>query len=240
VQQGNLSHRLLHRYGPARRAPESRLHVSARADADADITSVYIVLRDGKWDIPAYLQGGRSLDMHLAYLMIDMPFGAPYTVSRVVSFAPRATIAFGFPDMIFHSHDIFTRLLARQRARPADLILGLFPAEEGRPVDMVELREDGRVRRLVVQPPDTRLRETWGVAVWSPAFSTFLQAYVGEHADAAESQPEASMGSVIQSAVEAGLSVEAITVCDTPYLDIGTPEGLLAAQRRAAAELDGA
>ena len=47
----------------------------------AGINKVYIILRDGKWDIPAYLGDGTMLDMHLSYLMMRLPFGVPYTIS---------------------------------------------------------------------------------------------------------------------------------------------------------------
>ncbi|MBN1238365.1 MAG: hypothetical protein JXB36_07675, partial [Gammaproteobacteria bacterium] len=92
--------------------------------------------------------------------------------------------------------------------------------------------------RLSVGPPDARLQRTWGVAAWRPAFTEYLHACV-ERAIARAGRgevPEASMGSVVQRAIDSGLSVEAVTVCDSPYLDIGTPQGLLEAQRRAAAD----
>jgi len=45
----------------------------------AGITKAYIVLRPGKWDIPAYFGDGLFLNMHLAYLMMRSPLGVPYT-----------------------------------------------------------------------------------------------------------------------------------------------------------------
>jgi glucose-1-phosphate thymidylyltransferase len=36
----------------------------------AGITNAYIVIREGKWDIPAYFGDGSILDMHLAYRLI--------------------------------------------------------------------------------------------------------------------------------------------------------------------------
>ena len=44
----------------------------------AGITKAYIILRNGKWDIPAYLGDGKMLDMNLAYLIMRLPFGVPY------------------------------------------------------------------------------------------------------------------------------------------------------------------
>ena len=45
----------------------------------AGVTKSFIILREGKWDIPTYLGDGTLLDMHLAYLMMGLPYGAPYT-----------------------------------------------------------------------------------------------------------------------------------------------------------------
>ena len=41
----------------------------------AGITKAYIVLRPGKWDIPAYFGDGALLNIDLAYLMLGAPFG---------------------------------------------------------------------------------------------------------------------------------------------------------------------
>ena len=38
----------------------------------AGVQKTFVVLRDGKWDIPAFLGDGRSLDMQLAYLMMNL------------------------------------------------------------------------------------------------------------------------------------------------------------------------
>jgi glucose-1-phosphate thymidylyltransferase len=43
----------------------------------AGITKTYIVLREGKWDIPAYLGDGTIVDIHLAYLLIRQSPNVP-------------------------------------------------------------------------------------------------------------------------------------------------------------------
>lgn len=199
----------------------------------AGITKIYVVLRDGKWDIPAYLLGGGRVDIDLAYLIAELPYGVPYTVAHAVPFVRDATVAFGFPDMIFYSEQIFTRLLELHAVRSADVLLGLFPAETGRQLDIVDVDGDGRVRQIAAGLPDGTSSRTWGVALWSPAFSELIEAYVKEHAPTAATEPEPAMGSVLQAAIEAGLRVEALPVCDKPFLDIGTPDGLAAADRQA-------
>src|SRR5262245_15338842 len=60
----------------------------------AGITKIYIVLREGKWDIPGYFGDGSMLDMKLAYLMIGSPFGTPYTLDAAYPFLECSIIAF--------------------------------------------------------------------------------------------------------------------------------------------------
>ncbi len=48
----------------------------------AGIRKAYLLLRSGKWDIPAYLGGGSLVDMNLGYLIVDSLFGVPYTLDR--------------------------------------------------------------------------------------------------------------------------------------------------------------
>lgn len=202
----------------------------------AGITKAYIILREGKWDIPAYLQDGSLLDIHIAYLIRGLPFGVPYTLDQAYAFVQEAIVAFGFPDVLFESFDAFIQLLTQQTASKADVVLGLFPAEQPQKVDMVDLDESSRVRRIASKPDQTTLSSTWTIAVWTPKFTQFLHDYIATTKVAAVDQPEMFMGEVIQAAIDTGLKVEAVQVSDTPYLDIGTPEDLVRAVRRFAGQ----
>ena len=66
----------------------------------AGITKAYIVLKEGKWDIPSYFRDGSLVDMQLAYLLLGLPFGTPYTIDQAYSFVRHSTVAFGFPDIV--------------------------------------------------------------------------------------------------------------------------------------------
>ena len=105
----------------------------------AGIRKAYIILRDGKWDIPGYLQDGRMLDMHIAYLMMHLPFGVPYTLDQAYPFLKNSLVALGFPDIIFKPDNAFIRLIARQNQSNADAVLGLFPANQPQKADMVDI-----------------------------------------------------------------------------------------------------
>ena len=211
----------------------------------AGIIRAYIVLREGKWDIPAYLGDGTMLDMHLAYLMMRLPFGAPYTINQAYPFVQDALVAFGFPDIIFQPDDAFVQLLNRQATTNADIILGLFPADQPQKMDMVDLDENGQVRQIVIKPLQTHLRYTWFIAVWTPVFTRFMHEHlvairnVNGQDDAGNNAPEQRelfVGDVIQAAIHNDLRVETVLFPDGTYLDIGTPDDLMKAVRNFAAQ----
>jgi glucose-1-phosphate thymidylyltransferase len=198
----------------------------------AEITKAYIVLRSGKWDIPAYFGDGAMLDMNLAYLIMRLPFGVPYTLDQAYPFIQQAVVAMGFPDTLFEPHDAFLQLLARQAATDADVVLGLFPTDQPHKVGMVDVDNTGRVQLVVEKPGATELRYAWGIAVWTPVFTHFMHEYLialetkTELTSELNAQRNLPIGDVIQAAVHNGLRVEAETFPDGKYLDIGTPEDL--------------
>ena len=191
----------------------------------AGISKVFVVLRDGKWDIPAYFSSGSMREVDLAYVMAKVPHGPPYTLDSAYAFVKDSVVAFGFPDIVFEGEFAFAELLQRQADSGADVVLGLFPAPRPEIVDMVGPDHDGRVHDLELRPARTDLNLCWAIAVWSPAFTEFLHDYLQQRTVAASS-PELSLGHVIRAAVRTGLRVDGVPVSDKPFHDIGTPEGL--------------
>ncbi len=110
------------------------------------------------------------------------------------------------------------------------MVLGLFPADRPEIMDVVEVDAEGGVRRIVVKPAHTTLTQTWGLALWTPAFTEFLHDRL--QGPASGEGAELHVGHLIQAAIEAGLRVEAITVSGQPFLDIGVPEQLARARAR--------
>jgi len=82
--------------------PKVVCHYLLEKMRNAGVCKAYIILREGKWDIPAYLRDGTIFDMHLAYLMLGVPFGVPYTVDQAYPFVKENLVAFGFPDVLFN------------------------------------------------------------------------------------------------------------------------------------------
>jgi glucose-1-phosphate thymidylyltransferase len=204
----------------------------------AHITKAYIILREGKWDIPAYLKDGKMLDIYLAYLMMDLPFGVPYTLDQAYPFVRNAIVAFGFPDNIFQAEDAFVRLLARQSESRADIVLGLFPTHQPHKVDMVDLDPDGRICGIQIKPARTHLRYTWLIAVWTPKFTRFMHEYVTalqkrkddrKGGVNGEEKQELFVGDVIQAAIHNDMQVDTVLFPNEKYLDISTPEDMIKA-----------
>ncbi len=192
----------------------------------AGIEQAYIVLREGKWDIPAYFKDGALVDMHLAYLIVDVPYGAPYTLDQAYPFVRDSLVTLGFPDILFSPDDGYARILRHQAQSGADVVLGLFPADRPSAADMVAVDARGRIERIVIKPRTTDLRHTWGIAVWTPAFTEFLHNYLAELPVPTENSTELFVGDAIQAGINSGLKVEGVQISDTPFLDIGIPENL--------------
>jgi glucose-1-phosphate thymidylyltransferase len=201
----------------------------------SEIAEVYIVLRKGKWDIPEYFGDGKALNMHLAYLMMDLPFGVPYSLDQAYPFIKDSTVVFGFPDIIFQPDTAFASLLAGQAESNADLVLGLFSARQSQKADMVDLGADGRIREIIIKPARTHLRYAWIIAVWTPVFTQFMHDYLiglqdqSRRSDIGSNltgRRELFVGDVIRAAIDNHLDVEGIPVQDGIYLDIGTPDTL--------------
>ena len=192
----------------------------------AGVSNIYVILREGKWDIPAYLGDGSKAGVQLAYLMMGLPYGTPYSIDQSFPFVRQATVALGFPDMIFGPEDIFTPLIQHQQSSSADVVLGLFPADRPEKVDMVKLDNDGHVTQIIIKPRHTDLQDTWGVAVWTPAFTQFMHRFLALHQKTAAGENELFVGDIVRAAMEGGLRVHGIRVSEQPFLDIGTRDDL--------------
>lgn len=202
----------------------------------AGAQKAYIVLRHGKWDIPSYLEDGKMLGMNLAYLMMDLPFGVPYTIDQAYPFVKDSLVVFGFPDILFQPEAAFIDLLNRQVESEANLVIGLFPTDKPQKMDMVEIDENGKVRGIQIKPAQTSLSYTWIIAVWDFVFTDFMHNYLADiqkryKSTAADIQikesPEIFMGDIIQAGIDHNLHVESVLFSEGDCLDIGTPEDLV-------------
>lgn len=204
----------------------------------AGIERAYLVLRQGKWDIPTYLGHGGQLGMSLGYLIMNLPHGSPYTLDQAYPFVRGHVVALGFPDIIFEPADAYVHLLGRLKATRADVVLGLFPHNEPHTTDMVATDVDGRVTAIEVKPERSELRFSWMLCVWGPRFTEHLHTYLAdverqrEDSDPAQRpQREIYVGDALIAAIEGGMHVDSVLFPDGSALDVGTPGNLVRAVR---------
>lgn len=203
----------------------------------AEVDRVFIVLREGKWDIPAFLRDGKEQSMSLAYLMMDLPWGVPFTLDQAYAFVSNAMIAFGFPDILFWPENAFQHLLKRRTLTNADLVLGLFPVTDQNGADLIDVGSDGRPRAIVIKPERSELHYAWINALWTPVFTAFMHEYVTARKPKAAltdmknriyPKQECHLGHVIQAGIEHGLSISCVQFPNGSYVDIGTVDNLYA------------
>jgi glucose-1-phosphate thymidylyltransferase len=202
----------------------------------AGISKVYVVIRDGKWDIPNYFRDGAGIGMSIAYVVISDSLGPPDTIDRAYPFIARNRIAFGFPDILFGPSNAFRLLIQRQEQTKTDVVLGLQRIKEPHTWDMVETLEDGRICGFTLKPTSTTLTFGWIAAVWTPKFSEFLHEFLRSaqtkrnlrhlSISAKDSGGDLTMGIVLQEALKSGFSMQSVKFKQATYLDIGTPDNL--------------
>lgn len=223
--------------------PKVVSHYLMEKMVQAGITEAFIILRPGKWDIPAYFGDGAGIGLHLAYLTIHVPYGVPFSLHQAYPFLNDVAVAIGFPDILFTPDDAYTFLLKRLFTGKSDIVLGLFPTDQPEKVGVVDYDATGRVTAILEKSSRTDLPYMWAIAVWKPSFTKFLHEFVQIRLDAVlgdrvpqwlASLPEMAeipIGDVIQAAIHQGFHVEAEVFEDGSYLDIGTPENLAQAIR---------
>jgi NDP-sugar pyrophosphorylase family protein len=134
--------------------PKVAAHYLLEKFRAAGITKAYLVIRDGKWDIPNYFREGGVVGLSLAYIVIAGSLGPPDTIDRAYPFLEQKRVAFGFPDILFGPDDAYRQLIAAQERTGADVVLGLHRVYDHRVWDMVDCDADGLVRNIVMKPVD--------------------------------------------------------------------------------------
>lgn len=193
--------------------------------AGSGIDRVLLLIRTGKWDLPAFFAtGADTVGVELAYRVVRETASSPETLAAASPFLGDEVVALGFPDILTHPPDAFSALLRHREETGADVALALFPTSRADKADMVEVDSDGGLRRLWIKAGRRDLPFTWGLAVWTPVFTRLLLEEVDRHRPAGDR--ELYVGDLIQDAVDRGMRVETLPFPDGLCLDVGTPEDL--------------
>lgn len=221
--------------------PEPVCYGVLRALARAGVERAYVPIRTGKWDVPAHLRGGEALGLALSYVVLEDSPSPAHSIDAAYPFTRGSIVALGFPDVILGVENPFRALLDRWRDSEADVVLGLFPPSPDYRTERVSVGEDGLVGAIDPVPAEEDERPTWTLAVWGPDFGRYLHEAVAawDRAAARASEsgddppPELVLGDVLRTALENGMSIEGVQVSEEPFVDVGEPERLMAAMRRA-------
>jgi glucose-1-phosphate thymidylyltransferase len=202
-----------------------------------DVSKVYMIIREGKWDIPAYFGDGRMLDLNIAYLMMNLPFGVPFTIDQAYPFIRNSIVLFGFPDILFEPGESFSGLLEKQEKTQADVVLGLFPCSQPYTADMVDFDNEGIIRNIEVKPTSTDLRYAWIIAVWTSKFTQFMHDFLRSTTEKLNFEDEDHgkelfLGDVFQAAKYSGLLLQTVIFRNGRYFDFGTSDDLKRAIKR--------
>ena len=194
------------------------------AFAAARIEQVYFIIREGKWDIPAYFGDGGEHGLNIGYLMMGLPWGTPFTLDQAYPFIDDRIVATGFPDMRFDPVDIFTPMLRRLHDSGSDVVLAAMPQANRDKWDMIAFDDARRVLRIDIKQPNSDLEYCWFAAVWTPRFTRFMHDHLAALAAANDlaTTAEVCVGNVVQAAMEADLDVRCEVFEDGVVTDLGT------------------
>jgi glucose-1-phosphate thymidylyltransferase len=206
--------------------PKAAIEHVLTAMRDGGVDQALVVLSPAKGEVFRYLGSGRHLGLDLAYLCQETPRGMPHALDLAHPYLAGETVCMGMPDTILEPPDCFARLFAFHEETRADLSLGVFPTDQARSLAPVVLEPGShRVLAVVDKPQVPPAQNTWGIAVWSGAFTELLHDHVA--AAGAEDGRESVLSDVFAEAVAAGLRVHALCFEAGRFHDIGTPSGVV-------------
>ena len=148
--------------------------------AMAGVSEFHFVIRNGKWDIPAFFRSGKRYNFNICYHIADYEYGVPFTVNQVYPLSKDKIVVLGFPDNLFKPQNAFSRVISELTDKnDASVTLGLFPALRPEKCDMVDFDETLKITEIKIKStPPQSLKYAWVIAAWKPVFSAFLNSYV--------------------------------------------------------------
>lgn len=217
--------------GDADRAPEVAIVRLVGRMRAAGVGRVVVAIREGKWDLPAYLGDGRELGVTLAFVVLRSSGSIVETLQATVPWLGDDLVVLGFPDIVFEPEDLLDRTVESLVGREGDVVLAAVPTDRPGKADLLELDAAGGVLDVAIKPPPPWPEPawTWVGAAWGPRMTRLL----AEDDRATSTGRERYPGDLLHEAIAQGLAVHAVCAHDGRHLDIGTPDDLARAWREA-------
>jgi glucose-1-phosphate thymidylyltransferase len=201
----------------------------------AGIDKVMFILRKGKWDIPEFYGNGSAWEMNFSYLIMQYPYGIPFTIYEALPFAKNSIVALGFPDMIMEPNNVYVHLIDKVNLTNSDVVLGLFPIQNSAKWDMVALDQYQNITDIVIKEKRDDLKFGWSAAVWNNEFSEYLHSHIkniliqgsdGRIMGKDKQLRELYPGDIFLNAIRDGLKVSNVIFEDGTCTDLGTIDDL--------------
>lgn len=196
--------------------------LSIEALVRAGIRRCLIIVAPWKLEVMTYFGDGAEMGVDIAYVYQETARGLPHAVDLAYGWTTGCHTAFIMPDTYILPSDCLSRLRTFYQSSKADLVLGLFPTNEPERLGPVILEGD-RVTAVYDKCAEPPARNTWGVAIWGPAFSELIHSSLPRSVDPMR---ELVLGNYFQLAVQNGLAVKGMLFEDGAYVDLGTPQGI--------------
>lgn len=206
------------------------IHAMQKAGAGRVMFSI----RRGKWDIPDFLGNGARYSVSLAYVVVSLPNGVPFSIDEAYEYIRNQTVVFGFPDILHDNEDLFIRLIQRLEARGEWLVLACFPVQPDQAGGIVVFDDEGRAVKIDPHITENPIQYAWIAAAWSHQFTEYIHDFVDRRKEEITNNPdlvdhEWTISDAVNSAINDDIPVGTVLFPETGFLDIGTPEGLKAA-----------
>jgi glucose-1-phosphate thymidylyltransferase len=204
--------------------PRPICELALRAIHSTNAERCVIVVSPEKVEVVRVL-GAVHRGMALAYVVQPEPGGIPQALEHARPWLEGEDVVFAMPDTVVLPSDALSRVHAERVATGADVMLGVFPTDEAERLGPVEVDASGKITAIHDKPAMAPRKNTWGLASWSPRFTTFCCEWNQKRASASEG----AIGHAFEAARRSGLDVRARVFDDGSFLDVGTPHGLRAA-----------
>jgi glucose-1-phosphate thymidylyltransferase len=195
--------------------------------AEAGVRRAYVIISDNKCEVLRFLSDGKEYGVELAYLHQREVVGLPTALDCATMWVRGQISALVLPDTIVEPRTAVRDLLLFREESEAEVVLGLFPTNHPEDLCPVEYDEGLRVIALHDKVRGCSIPNTWGLAVWTPAFMSLLHEVLRTGLPAGR---ELSLSEVFAHAMASGLRVMALPISGGRFWDIGKNSSLINAR----------
>ncbi len=155
--------------------PKLSIEYSLEAFKLAGMEKCFVIVPDWKPEIMRYLGSGFEHGINIAYLHNSKANGLSDAVLSMEPWSDNKLTCMALPDTQFKPQNAFVKIIEKLKEENADLVLGVFPTDEPECFAPVTLHTNGQVIKIEEKPLDSKIMNTWGIAVWNSTFWNFFK-----------------------------------------------------------------